>query len=216
MGQHATAGEQPTGGQGLGTKTRARHPGAGLGAAGVSSPALASNREMLRGIAVLASFGGADTSAQERLPATVDENYAGLSAVVLLSLPEPKRTLLVEALINQVASTGVLNMQLDEQLAQCITQLDVNSTRGSALALAAIHVNANEQSGRRHLLSKTDWAFCTVDGDCPSGEYCDTSKACYSCRDNGPTTCLDISGDCCSAAFLVQCPNNPAECGVQH
>ena len=56
---------------------------------------------------------------------------------------------------------------------------------------------------------------CAVDGDCPAGEYCYEAagaQACDSCAYVTPGACDDASGDCCSAAFLKQCPANPADC----
>jgi hypothetical protein len=59
---------------------------------------------------------------------------------------------------------------------------------------------------------------CQADGDCPMGEFCartlSGTTGCYSCEENSPATCYDISGDCCSASFRAQCPTNPAACCV--
>lgn len=53
---------------------------------------------------------------------------------------------------------------------------------------------------------------CTQDGDCSEGEYCDQTGSCYDCLSVAVYGCDDISGDCCSPSFLVQCPGNPAQC----
>eukprot|EP01046_Picozoa_sp_COSAG06_P035444 COSAG06_NODE_3811_length_4884_cov_11.896134_8_plen_350_part_01 len=56
---------------------------------------------------------------------------------------------------------------------------------------------------------------CAADGDCPLGQYCDSTGSCYECSYISPTQCDDISGDCCSAAFRTQCPANPAGCNCE-
>ena len=57
---------------------------------------------------------------------------------------------------------------------------------------------------------------CIEDADCIVGEYCSKSPGgstgCYSCSIIKPSTCDDISGDCCSATFRAHCTTNPAEC----
>ena len=69
------------------------------------------------------------------------------------------------------------------------------------------------QDAGLHVSDPAD-ASCAVDGDCPGGEYCDSTHSCYECSYIDPGTCDDASGDCCSAAFLKQCPANPADCAL--
>ena len=55
---------------------------------------------------------------------------------------------------------------------------------------------------------------CSTDADCPAGQYCDSRHNCdYYCSvEITPTRCNAAGGDCCSAAFLHNCPSNPAHC----
>ena len=50
--------------------------------------------------------------------------------------------------------------------------------------------------------------------DCPSGQYCGSSGSCYSCDNlsSAKAKCDALGGDCCSAAFLHNCPSNPKGC----
>ncbi len=51
-------------------------------------------------------------------------------------------------------------------------------------------------------------ARCSETPDCPVGEYCDFSHRCYHCSYLGEK-CDALDGDCCSTAFLHNCPSNP-------
>lgn len=53
---------------------------------------------------------------------------------------------------------------------------------------------------------------CTAHTDCAQNNYCDGGMSCYTCSYISPTTCDAFDNDCCSPAFLAQCPTNPAEC----
>ena len=50
--------------------------------------------------------------------------------------------------------------------------------------------------------------------DCPSGEYCDSSRSCYQCSYITPSECDAVDSDCCSAAFRTQCTSNPRGCAA--
>ena len=47
--------------------------------------------------------------------------------------------------------------------------------------------------------------------DCPIGQYCGSSGSCYSCDNlsSAKAKCDALGGDCCSAAFLRNCPSDP-------
>ena len=47
---------------------------------------------------------------------------------------------------------------------------------------------------------------------CDSGLYCDQSSNCYDCSFISFDSCDAADGDCCSDAFLKQCPDNPYQC----
>ena len=55
---------------------------------------------------------------------------------------------------------------------------------------------------------------CSADVDCAVGSYCGSDNTCTFCSflADPLRMCDDISGDCCSAAILAQCADNPAEC----
>jgi hypothetical protein len=61
---------------------------------------------------------------------------------------------------------------------------------------------------------------CTMPADCPARQYCDgyhdgkksKSGLCSDCDYITPSRCDAVGGDCCSAAFLAQCPSNPHRC----
>jgi hypothetical protein len=70
------------------------------------------------------------------------------------------------------------------------------------------------------LLVKRTWKVdeggesCTRQQDCPAQQYCDSTSSCYACSylADPKAECDALGGDCCSAAFLRQCPSNPEEC----
>ena len=70
------------------------------------------------------------------------------------------------------------------------------------------------QASQRHLRDQFGDRddSCGVDGDCPQGQYCDSTQSCYTCSYITTTNFDDVSGDCCSVAFQTQCPSNPAQC----
>lgn len=53
---------------------------------------------------------------------------------------------------------------------------------------------------------------CTKPSDCPAQQYCDNGDNCYQCSYINPSRCDAVDRECCSAAFLRQCPSNPAGC----
>lgn len=53
---------------------------------------------------------------------------------------------------------------------------------------------------------------CSAITDCQAGSYCDSEPACYDCGFISPGQCDAIDGNCCSADFLHNCPNNPYNC----
>jgi hypothetical protein len=53
---------------------------------------------------------------------------------------------------------------------------------------------------------------CSNHADCPAGDYCDDTPSCYECSWITPGRCDSFDGDCCTSAFLANCPSNPHEC----
>jgi hypothetical protein len=53
---------------------------------------------------------------------------------------------------------------------------------------------------------------CDSHSDCDVGAYCDSSNSCYRCS-YVQHRCDALDNNCCSAAFLHQCPSDPARCG---
>ena len=66
--------------------------------------------------------------------------------------------------------------------------------------------------GTQHCVDGHCDGICTANTDCHVGNYCNTNNKCSICSNIRPTSCGALFGDCCSAAFLAQCPNNPAQC----
>ena len=56
---------------------------------------------------------------------------------------------------------------------------------------------------------------CSSHSDCNAGEYCDDSGDCDECSDAEDNTCDAVDGNCCTVAFLEQCPDNPAACHLE-
>jgi hypothetical protein len=53
---------------------------------------------------------------------------------------------------------------------------------------------------------------CSNHADCPTGDYCDNTPVCYECDYITPGICDSFDGDCCTPAFLANCPGNPHGC----
>eukprot|EP01043_Picozoa_sp_COSAG02_P038382 COSAG02_NODE_2954_length_7671_cov_103.987718_5_plen_1164_part_00 len=61
---------------------------------------------------------------------------------------------------------------------------------------------------------------CTAQVNCSIGEYCAMMKTsfaynCSACSFVDPTWCDALGDDCCSAAFMRQCPGDPYDCSSQ-
>ncbi len=54
--------------------------------------------------------------------------------------------------------------------------------------------------------------MCYSQYECSPGQYCDHNYACYDCSYVTPGSCDSLNNDCCDAAFLSQCPNDPYGC----
>eukprot|EP01045_Picozoa_sp_COSAG04_P003448 COSAG04_NODE_140_length_23600_cov_1779.264414_16_plen_262_part_00 len=67
-------------------------------------------------------------------------------------------------------------------------------------------VAPESQSGRA--------AACSLQADCAIAQYCDDTHSCYECSvlNHTKVKCDALDGDCCSAAFLQNCPSNPKGC----
>eukprot|EP01051_Picozoa_sp_SAG22_P028457 SAG22_NODE_10051_length_556_cov_0.452954_1_plen_154_part_10 len=57
-------------------------------------------------------------------------------------------------------------------------------------------------------------AACSLQADCAIAQYCDDTHSCYECSvlNHTKVKCDALDGDCCSAAFLQNCPSNPKGC----
>ena len=64
--------------------------------------------------------------------------------------------------------------------------------------------------------SESSAASCTKHADCAIGQYCDDTRSCDTCGYLGShkVKCDALGGDCCSAAFLQNCPSNPKGCAA--
>ena len=58
-------------------------------------------------------------------------------------------------------------------------------------------------------------APCSAAPDCATAQYCDNRNECYDCTFLAYGKCDAIDEDCCSAAFLKQCPNDPMKASCQ-
>eukprot|EP01043_Picozoa_sp_COSAG02_P092665 COSAG02_NODE_29255_length_573_cov_0.689873_1_plen_130_part_01 len=53
---------------------------------------------------------------------------------------------------------------------------------------------------------------CLSVAGCPVGQYCDSTHSCYDCSALSKIECNAIDHDCCSEAFLRNCPTNSKKC----
>ena len=82
---------------------------------------------------------------------------------------------------------------------------------GGEAAAAALRDAANRTKGRAGLGSGS--GSCAAQSDCPARQYCDNTHTCYDCS-YITRKCDAVDGDCCSTAFLEQCPSNPMKCAT--
>lgn len=91
---------------------------------------------------------------------------------------------------------------------------DSTSAGGGGTVLSTGAAVTSRAVANRTKASVGSGGSCATHVDCPAQQYCDDTFSCYQCSylANRKANCDALAQDCCSAAFLRQCPGNPKGC----